>query len=82
MNLNHVTLPATDLELSSAFYRKMGFTQIVRSYPRYARFECPEGDATFSLHYVETTAVATGVVIYFECSTLDERVAQLLGNGF
>ena len=82
MNLNQVTLPATDVELSSAFYRNMGFTQIVRSHPRYARFECPEGDATFSLHFVETPAVASGVVIYFECSNLDERVAQLLGNGF
>ena len=63
MNLNQVTLPATDVELSSAFYRKMGFTQIVRSHPRYARFECPEGDATFSLHFVENHAAALGVVV-------------------
>jgi hypothetical protein len=49
MNLNQVTLPAADLEASASFYRRMGFTQIVSS-PHYARFECPEGDATFSIH--------------------------------
>lgn len=82
MNLNQVTIPVTDVELCSAFYRSMGFTQIVRSHSRYARFECPEGDATFSLHLVDNPTAATGVVIYFECSDLDERVAHLQSNGF
>ncbi len=43
MNLNQVTLPATDVERSAAFYRKLGFTQIVSNLPHYVRFECPEG---------------------------------------
>jgi catechol 2,3-dioxygenase-like lactoylglutathione lyase family enzyme len=49
MNLNQVTLPATNVERSADFYRRMGFTQIVSALPRYARFECRDG-ATFSLH--------------------------------
>ena len=48
MNLNQITLPAVDVGAAVAFYRAMGFTQIV-SAPHYARFECPEGDATFSV---------------------------------
>lgn len=82
MNLNQVTLPAVDIEQSSAFYRDMGFTQIVSSPPRYARFECPDGDATFSVHLVGNAPTNTGVVVYFECVDLDERVKQLQDKGF
>lgn len=82
MNLNQVTLPVTDFERSVAFYCDMGFTLIVHSPPRYARFECPEGDSTFSLHTVEGQARSTGVVVYFECSDLDARVRNLLSAGF
>src|SRR5688500_8090580 len=53
VNLNQITLPATDFDRSVVFYRDMGFTLIVHSPPRYARFECPDGDATFSLHSVD-----------------------------
>ena len=79
MNLNQVTLPVSDVERSAAFYRLMGFTQIVDA-PHYARFECPDGDATFSLHSAE--GGGTGVVVYFECDDLDERVAELEERGF
>lgn len=82
MNLNQVTLPTTDLDRSVAFYRDMGFMLIVHSPPRYARFECPEGDSTFSLHLVDHPAGNTGVVVYFECTDLDDRVAHLLAAGF
>jgi catechol 2,3-dioxygenase-like lactoylglutathione lyase family enzyme len=82
MNLNQITLPATDVDASVAFYRAMGFPQIVHSPPRYARFECPEGEATFSLHYVEQPPADSGVVVYFECADLDARVQQLLDHGF
>lgn len=81
MNLNQITLPASDIERSASFYRGMGFVQIVDS-ARYARFECPEGDATFSVHLVEPLPAETGVVVYFECSDLDDRVAQLQAKGF
>lgn len=66
MNLNQVTLPALDIEQSALFYRGMGFTQIVNA-PHYARFECPDGDATFSIHKVDRVVADTGVVVYFEC---------------
>ena len=80
MNLNQVTLPAADLEASASFYRRMGFTQIVSS-PHYARFECPEGDATFSIH--EAVPVPDSrVVLYFESTHLDEQVARLRSEGF
>ena len=48
MNLNQVTLPVIDMLEASAFYRKMGFLQIVDT-PHYARFESQEGESTFSL---------------------------------
>lgn len=82
MNLNQITLPVTDFELSVAFYCDMGFTLIVHSPPRYARFECPEGDSTFSLHSVEGPTSTIGVVVYFECSDLGARVQHLLAAGF
>lgn len=80
MNLNQVTLPALHIEQSVAFYRAMGFEQIVEA-PGYARFACPEGDATFSVHRVDRSPEG-GVIVYFECSALDERVAELQARGF
>ena len=82
MNLNQITLPVTDFDRSVTFYRDMGFTLIVHSPPRYARFECPDGDSTFSLHTVDNSVGYTGVVVYFECSDLDSRVDHLISVGF
>ena len=82
MNLNQITLPTTDFERSVSFYRDMGFTPIVHSPPRYARFECPAGDATFSVHRVERLAGDTGVVVYFECQDVDAEVERLAAKGF
>ena len=79
MNLNQVTLPVSDLPEASAFYRNLGFTQIVDS-PHYARFECPEGDSTFSLA-LEPDTGNNHTVIYFEHEALDEWVDQLKGRG-
>ena len=31
MNLNQITLPVTDMEISTKFYRDLGFTQIEQS---------------------------------------------------
>ena len=81
MNLNQVTLPALDIAVSAAFYRRMGFMQIVDS-PHYARFECPVGDATFSLHRVGRLADDTGVTVYFEDPQLDALVGRLQAEGF
>lgn len=80
MNLNQVTLPALDIDASSAFYRRMGFLQIVDT-PHYARFECPKGDATFSLHHVERLAEDSGVTIYFEDPQIDALFERLQADG-
>jgi catechol 2,3-dioxygenase-like lactoylglutathione lyase family enzyme len=80
MNLNQVTLPARDLERSAEFYRRLGFTQIVNSLPHYARFECRDGGATFSLHQVESPPPSE-TIIYFECDNLDAVYDRLRGQG-
>ncbi|MEO0474212.1 MAG: VOC family protein, partial [Bacteroidota bacterium] len=74
MNLNQVTLPSTDLQKAVRFYQSLGFRLIVDSVPRYARFECPVGEATFSLHRVEQLAKGSGLIIYFEHPELDQWV--------
>jgi len=80
VNLNRVTLPATNVERSAAFYRTMGFTQIVSNLPSYARFECPAG-ATFSLQQVDVVPPDTGVVVYFECADLNATCRALATRG-
>jgi catechol 2,3-dioxygenase-like lactoylglutathione lyase family enzyme len=80
VELDQVTLPARDIAESAAFYRAMGFVQIVDS-PHYARFECA-GGATFSIHLTGPDARADGVVVYFESDRLDARVAELQAAGF
>jgi GNAT superfamily N-acetyltransferase len=60
----------------------MGFRQIVAHLPEYARFECPNGTSTFSLHRVERVPADSGVVVYFECDDLDATVRRLAGAGF
>ena len=79
MNLNQVTLPVDDMDAACQFYRTLGFTQIVDT-PHYARFECPEGHATFSLS-LETPPINNGAVIYFEHEQLDEWVTELETRG-
>ncbi len=81
MNLNQVTVPSRDLNISVPFYQSLGLKLIVSSAPRYARFECPNGDATFSIHHVEELPTGDGVYVYFECDDLDKTVEDLLGLG-
>jgi catechol 2,3-dioxygenase-like lactoylglutathione lyase family enzyme len=81
MDMNQVTLPSRDVARGAAFYRKLGLVQIVEDLPKYARFELPKGTATLSLHQVDELAAFTGVVVYFECEDLDERVAVLKTAG-
>jgi len=80
MNLNQVTLPVNDMDLSTKFYRGLGFTQIVDT-PHYARFECTEGDSTFSLS-LDNSKLTHGAVIYFEHEKLDALVKNLQAKGF
>ncbi|MEP5764754.1 MAG: VOC family protein [Halieaceae bacterium] len=79
MNLNQVTLPTHDMEKATAFYREMGFTQIVDT-PHYARFECTEGSSTFSIS-LDEREVENASVIYFEHENLDELVETLKSRG-
>lgn len=79
MNLNQITLPVANMDAAALFYRELGFTQIVDT-PHYARFECPDGDATFSLS-LEETPRSGGAVIYFEHEDLDTWVGRLKEAG-
>jgi catechol 2,3-dioxygenase-like lactoylglutathione lyase family enzyme len=81
MNLNQITVPVTDVERSIQFYEKLGLRLIVKSLPAYARFECPEGSSTFSLHQVEILSSGEGIWIYFEMQNLDAFVNELIGKG-
>lgn len=81
MNLNQITVPSLDLTRSIPFYEKLGLRLIVRSLPHYARFECPEGESTFSLHQVENLPKGEGIYVYFELENLDEYVSELIGKG-
>ena len=80
MNLNQVTLPSTDIRRSIDFYVALGFQLIVDS-PLYARFVCPVGTATFSVHKVSSVANDSGTVIYFEHDELDQWVPALQQKG-
>ena len=81
MNLNQITVPSLDLTQSIPFYKRLGLKLIVESLPHYARFECPDGNATFSLHLVEKLPQGEGIYVYFECKDLDKRVEQLKAKG-
>lgn len=57
MNLNQVTIYTNKTQETVEFFEKLGLTRIVDSLPRYARLECPDGEATLSVHEAETRPV-------------------------
>ena len=73
MELNQVTLPACDLVVSVAFYRRMGFGLIADAH-HYARFKSLEGDATFSLAVCDGPVAPSQTVLKFECADLEKQV--------
>lgn len=80
MRLNQVTVSARELAPSIAFYRTLGLKLIVRN-DHYARFECPDGGSTFSLH-LDAAARGDGeTTIYFENDDLDDVVVRLKAKG-
>lgn len=81
MNLNQITVPSKDLSKSVPFYEKLGLKIIVNVLPHYARFECPDGDSTFSIHQTDELPQGEGIFVYFECEDLDEKVAKLKKAG-
>ncbi|WP_299252280.1 VOC family protein [uncultured Aquimarina sp.] len=78
MNLNQVTVPSINVEQSISFYEKLGLRLIVKALPHYARFECKEGDATFSIHQVKKLPDGDGIYVYFETKQLDQEVKRLI----
>ena len=81
MNLNQITISVRDVAKSMEFYEHLGLELIVKSLPTYARFQCPMGDATFSLHQSDQQ-INDSTWIYFEVDNLDAKVNELLGLGF
>lgn len=82
MRLNQVTLKAGDVGACTEFYERLGFRLIVDSRPRYVRFECPDGEATFSVELSHDIAHGAVTEIYFECDDLDATVGRLVQRGF
>ncbi|TKD57917.1 VOC family protein [Flavobacterium sp. ASW18X] len=82
MNLNQITVPSLDLNKSIPFYKVLGLELIVKALPHYARFVCPVGNATFSLHLVTELPKGEGVYVYFECDDLEAKVTSLINKGF
>jgi predicted enzyme related to lactoylglutathione lyase len=81
MNLNQITVPSLDLSKSIPFYEKLGLKLIVKALPDYARFECPNGNSTFSIHKSEKLPEGDGIYVYFECENLYEQVEKIKRNG-
>ncbi len=81
MNLNQITIPSLNVEKATKFYQNLGLHLIVEAFPRFARFECPDGDTTFSIHKVDELPKGNGITIYFEDENLDALVSQLKQKG-
>ena len=82
MDLNQVTVPVLDVSRAIRFYRGLGLKLIVEALPDYARFELPSGDATFSVHRVDSLPRGEGIWVYFETERLDALVADLQKEGY
>ncbi|GET40089.1 VOC family protein [Microseira wollei] len=82
MRLNQVTVIVTDINRSVEFYRGLGLSQIVGADSRYARFLCPDGDATFSIEKKPGVIPQSTTIIYFECDNLDHTVSELKSKGY
>lgn len=81
LNLNQITIQVRNVEKSIIFYEKLGLKLIVKSTPKYARFECISGETTFSLHHTDLDLPESSTWLYFETETLDEDVERLQSLG-
>lgn len=81
MRLNQITAAATDLDASITFYQLLGLRLIVKS-PHYARFELPDGEATFSLHIVDGPIPRENAPqLYFEVNDVVFEASRLAHAG-
>lgn len=81
MNLNQVTVPSKDVLTSIKFYKKLGLQLIVHTHDQYARFECPDGTATFSIHEVQDVPQKSHIYVYFEVTDVSNKVSELKAKG-
>ncbi|MFN0140561.1 MAG: VOC family protein [Pyrinomonadaceae bacterium] len=81
MNLNQVTIYTDKTQETVEFFEKLGLRRIVDSLPRYARLECPDGDATLSVNEFGPHTPINNIVLYFECDDLDSEVTRLNSLG-
>ncbi len=81
MNLNQATIYSAKPIETVEFFQKLGLRLIVDSLPRYARLECPDGEATLSVNIADEAPAASQVVLYFECDDVDAEVARLKSLG-
>ena len=81
MDLNQITIPSINVAKAIGFYKILGLHLIVDATPNYVRFECPNGNSTFSIHKVDELPKGNGITIYFEDDNLDELVNQLKAKG-
>ena len=79
MHLNQVTVTVRNIPDAIDFYTRLGLEMIVKS-DHYARFLCPEGGSTFSIHLGDALP-SDATTIYFECDALDEHVRELEAGG-
>ena len=77
MNLNQVTIYSSKPAETVEFFKKLGLILIVDSLPRYARLECPEGEATLSINHSDADPSPNNIVLYLECQDLDSEVQWL-----
>lgn len=80
MNLNQVTVASTDIAASKSFYTLLGLNLIVDA-GHYLRFECPQGESTFSVQLSEGSIDETKTKVYFETAELDKEVNRLVELG-
>ena len=81
MNLNQVTIPSRNVVQAIEFYKKLGLKLIVHTHDAYARFECPDGDSTFSIHEVSNMPIGSGVIVYFEVLDIVKTIKELIEQG-
>ncbi len=79
MQLNQVTVSATDIERSVSFYKLLGLQLIVHS-PHYARFIVKGNNATFSIHIADEVKPSQ-TIVYFECDDVDATYKDLTAKG-
>src|SRR5262249_55261507 len=81
MRLNQVTVGSTDVPRSIAFYCQLGLQLIVHTHDKYARFLCPDGSSTFSVHQVGPAHPRGTTMVFLEGDDAAAAVAALKERG-